>query len=71
MGAAVDEGILMTRVTTAIAVGLALCISAGAVAAQKISLMNPAAFKDEAPPTYNVRFDTSAGRFASAGRASR
>ena len=53
----------MTRVTTAIAVGLALCISAGAVAAQKISLMNPAAFKDEAPPTYNVRFDTSAGVF--------
>ncbi|MDO8676984.1 MAG: peptidylprolyl isomerase [Acidobacteriota bacterium] len=53
----------MTRVWTAIAVGLALWISAGAVAAQKISLMNPAAFKDEAPPTYNVRFDTSAGVF--------
>lgn len=53
----------MTRARTALAVGLALCISAGTVAAQKISLMNPAAFKDEAPATYNVKFDTSAGVF--------
>ena len=53
----------MTRVTMAVAVGLALCISAGTVAAQKISLMNPAAFKAEAPATYNVKFDTSAGVF--------
>ena len=53
----------MTRARTAIAVGLALCLSAGTVAAQKISLMNPAAFKDEAPATYNVKFETSAGVF--------
>ena len=53
----------MNRVLTAIALGLALAASAVNAGAQKISLMNPAAFKDEAPSTYNVRFDTSAGVF--------
>lgn len=53
----------MTRAVAPIAFGLALSVSAGIAAAQKISLMNPAAFKAEAPATYNVKFDTSAGVF--------
>lgn len=32
-------------------------------AAVRKSLMNPAAFKEKAPETYNVKFDTSAGEF--------
>ena len=53
----------MTRALLAVAVVFELSIGAATVAAQKISLMNPAAFKDEAPATYNVKFDTSAGVF--------
>ena len=54
----------MTRIYAAIAVGIGRCrLAAATWQAQKISLMNPAAFKDEAPATYNVKFDTSAGVF--------
>ena len=53
----------MIRISTLVAIALALSVSAGIAAAQKISLMNPAAFKDEAPATYNVKFDTTAGVF--------
>lgn len=53
----------MIRIATFVAIALALSVSAGIAAAQKISLMNPAAFTAEAPATYNVRFDTSAGMF--------
>ena len=52
----------MTRVLAAIVVGLVLSASVE-TQAPKISLLNPAAFKDEAPATYNVKFDTSAGVF--------
>lgn len=53
----------MIRVST-MAVGLAMVLwAAGSAVAQKISLQNPAAFKDQAPETYQVRFDTSAGEF--------
>ncbi len=39
-------------------------VSVGAEqAAVRKSLMNPAAFKEKAPETYNVKFDTSAGEF--------
>ena len=51
----------MTRVS--LAVGVAVLLAGVTATAQKISLMNPAAFKDEAPATYNVRFETSAGVF--------
>jgi peptidyl-prolyl cis-trans isomerase A (cyclophilin A) len=50
----------MMRVSTILAVML---LAAGTAAAQKISLMNPAAFKEQAPPVYKVAFDTSAGAF--------
>ena len=53
----------MIRNSTLLAIAVALSVSSGTVAAQKISLLNPAAFKDEAPATYHVRFDTSAGVF--------
>lgn len=53
----------MIRISTLGAIAVALSVATGNAAAQKISLLNPAAFKDQAPATYNVRFETSAGVF--------
>ena len=54
----------MTRVLTALALIAAVALP-GAAAAQtgKPSLMNPASLNEQAPPTFNARFDTSAGEF--------
>lgn len=51
----------MTRVLTALA--LVAAISAPAFAQTKPSLMNPASLTEQAPATYKVKFDTSAGEF--------
>jgi peptidyl-prolyl cis-trans isomerase A (cyclophilin A) len=45
-------------------VGLAiLCLSVFALAAPQANLKNPAALKEQAPPTFNALFQTSAGDF--------
>ena len=51
----------MTRVLTALA--LAVMVAAPASAQTKPSLMNPASLTEQAPATYKVKFDTSAGEF--------
>ncbi|HYB95979.1 MAG TPA: peptidylprolyl isomerase [Vicinamibacterales bacterium] len=51
----------MTRVLTALA--LAVMVAAPAAAQTKPSLMNPASLTEQAPATYKVKFDTSAGEF--------
>lgn len=51
----------MTRVLTALA--LAAVIAAPAAAQTKPSLMNPASLNEQAPATFKVKFDTSAGEF--------
>jgi peptidyl-prolyl cis-trans isomerase A (cyclophilin A) len=51
----------MTRVLTALV--LAAAIAAPAAAQTKPSLMNPASLTEQAPATYRVKFDTSAGEF--------
>jgi peptidyl-prolyl cis-trans isomerase A (cyclophilin A) len=54
----------MIRVSTMFALGLAFLLSAGAsVMAQTATLNDPTALKEQAPATYKVRFDTSAGVF--------
>jgi peptidyl-prolyl cis-trans isomerase A (cyclophilin A) len=52
-------------IASLLAAGLALAVvSAGAEqAANRKALMNPAGLKAQAPATYNVKFDTSAGEF--------
>ena len=56
-------GHLMTRVLTALALIAAVALpTAAAAQTGKPSLMNPASLNEQAPPTYNVKFDTSAGR---------
>ena len=52
----------MTRVVKALALALAIGLPAAAFA-QAPSLKNPASLKEQAPATYKVRFDTSAGVF--------
>jgi peptidyl-prolyl cis-trans isomerase A (cyclophilin A) len=54
----------MTRVTTALALVAGLALSTAAYAQTgKPSLMNPASLTEQAPATYRVKFDTSAGEF--------
>jgi peptidyl-prolyl cis-trans isomerase A (cyclophilin A) len=53
----------MTRVVKALALALAMVSLSGAALAQAPSLKNPASLKEQAPATYKVRFDTSAGVF--------
>jgi len=59
----------MIRGTRTVALTALLALAAAAVgthaeqAAVRKSLMVPAAFKDTAPDTYNVKFDTSVGEF--------
>ncbi len=52
----------MIRVTVALALA-ALALLPVEVAAQAPSLKNPASLKEQAPPTYKVKFDTSVGVF--------
>ena len=52
--------------TALVALAAVVTAAVGVVAqtaAPRKSLMNPAAFKETAPETYNVKFDTSAGEF--------
>jgi peptidyl-prolyl cis-trans isomerase A (cyclophilin A) len=53
----------MTRVVKALALALAVALLPGAALAQAPSLKNPSSLKEQAPATYKVRFDTSAGVF--------
>jgi len=54
----------MTRTSTAVLVVLAVLVSVAAgVAAQSAALKDPAKVKEQAPATYNARFDTSVGVF--------
>jgi len=54
----------MIRVTTvAFALLVALALLPAGAAAQGASLKNPASLKEQAPATYKVKFDTSAGVF--------
>ena len=54
----------MTRVLTALALIAAVALpTAAAAQTGKPSLMNPASLNEQAPPTYKVKFDTSAGEF--------
>jgi peptidyl-prolyl cis-trans isomerase A (cyclophilin A) len=54
----------MTRVLTAVALTALIALpSAAAAQTGKPSLMNPASLTEQAPATYKVRFDTSAGEF--------
>jgi peptidyl-prolyl cis-trans isomerase A (cyclophilin A) len=54
----------MNRVLTALALVGSLAVSATSFAqAGKPSLMNPASLTEQAPATYKVKFDTSAGEF--------
>jgi len=54
----------MPRTSTAVLVVLAVLVSVAAgVAAQSAGLKDPAKVKEQAPATYNARFDTSVGVF--------
>ncbi len=54
----------MTRVLTALAVAGLIALPTAALAQTgKPSLMNPASLSEQAPATYKVKFDTSAGEF--------
>jgi peptidyl-prolyl cis-trans isomerase A (cyclophilin A) len=53
----------MTRVLPALVLAAGVALLPGAVSAQAPSLKNPASLKEQAPATYKVRFDTSAGVF--------
>jgi len=54
----------MTRVLTALALAGIVALPTAALAQTgKPSLMNPASLSEQAPPTYKVKFDTSAGEF--------
>ncbi len=53
----------MIRVSTTMMLGLSILVSAVNVMAQTAGLKDPAALKEQAPATYKVRFDTSAGAF--------
>ncbi|HWI18601.1 MAG TPA: peptidylprolyl isomerase [Vicinamibacterales bacterium] len=54
----------MNRVLTALALIGTLAVSASSFAQTgKPSLMNPASLNEQAPATYKVKFDTSAGEF--------
>ena len=54
----------MIRVLTALALAILIALpSAAAAQTGKPSLMNPASLTEQAPATYKVRFDTSAGEF--------
>lgn len=54
----------MIRVFTALALTTLIALpSAAAAQTGKPSLMNPASLTEQAPATYKVRFDTSAGEF--------
>jgi peptidyl-prolyl cis-trans isomerase A (cyclophilin A) len=53
----------MTRVLKALAFTLAAALVPAAAVAQKPSLSSPASLKEQAPATYKVKFDTSAGEF--------
>jgi peptidyl-prolyl cis-trans isomerase A (cyclophilin A) len=53
----------MTRVLSALVLAAGVALLPGAVSAQAPSLKNPASLKEQAPATYKVRFDTSAGVF--------
>jgi peptidyl-prolyl cis-trans isomerase A (cyclophilin A) len=53
---------ILASTTLAILAAAAAGVQAQAPAPKK-SLMNPAAFKEQAPDVYNVRFDTSVGEF--------
>ena len=59
----------MNRAMQTLAAATFVVVAAAAVGVQaqapapKKSLMNPAAFKEQAPETYNVKFDTSIGEF--------
>ena len=53
----------MTRVVKVLALALAIAWLPGAAFAQAPSLKNPSSLKEQAPATYKVRFDTSAGVF--------
>jgi peptidyl-prolyl cis-trans isomerase A (cyclophilin A) len=56
--------ISMTRAMTALALVAGLALSTAAYAQTgKPSLMNPASLTEQAPATYRVKFDTSAGEF--------
>ena len=50
----------MTRVVQALALMIGMTLLPGAALAQP-SLKDPATLKEQAPATYNVRLDTSAG----------
>ena len=59
-----DQGDSMTRVLTALALAGRVALPAAALAQTgKPSLMNPASLNEQAPATYKVKFDTSAGEF--------
>lgn len=53
----------MIRVSTMLMLGLSILLSAVNGMAQTAGLKNPGALKEQAPATYKVRFDTSAGAF--------
>ena len=54
----------MIRVLTALALAGIVALPTAALAQTgKPSLMNPASLSEQAPPTYKVKFDTSAGEF--------
>jgi len=54
----------MTRVLTALALAGIVALPTAALAQTgKPSLMDPASLSEQAPPTYKVKFDTSAGEF--------
>lgn len=55
----------MIRVLTAVALALAMLVTAaGGASAQSAGLKSPATLKEKAPDAYKVKFDTSAGVFA-------
>jgi len=51
----------MTRVLTALALTALIALPTAAAAQTKPSLSNPASLTEQAPPTYKVKFDMSAG----------
>ncbi|MEZ5416724.1 MAG: hypothetical protein R2708_05205 [Vicinamibacterales bacterium] len=57
----------MAGTTLAVITTAAVALSAGQTAPRK-SLMVPGNFKETAPETYNVKFDTSVGEFVSSRR---
>src|SRR5688500_18806434 len=54
-------GVSMKRAFQALALALTVALMPAPAFAQKPSLNDPASLKEQAPATYRVRFDTSAG----------